>query len=478
MTLKVLVVAVALSVGGWKADASSLQRGTASTPDGRLHQLEQWLGALLHHSPGVIDDEIVVVGTRSNADLQILYIDAATVVRILRNRSLAAENATFIITTQREPSGRSPLQVFRYTPRELVRLKQLACAVGGFLESVPCAWTKLTIMSDPVLSSLSSAAATVRTDMNANFILRRAALMHSDVVMMGLAVPAEPDRTPGRQSVRMRISDGQQSGLSEADVHWELSRKLLDLVAAPGTVKLAPAGDDMVRRWYIATSAWMQLGGHHDNAHIGHGREVFPDDADLAMLAGAQHEAYAMPAVQTAVRSAFLPTGVRLDVGSERDELKNAEKLLRRATELNPDFAEARIRLGHVLSASGKDAEAAEQLKRGLEATDEKLFRYYGSLFLGAAQEKLGHGDAAKAAYERAATLVPTAQSPLLGLSELARRAGHRDEALRDMEKVYSLESSGSLDADPWWRYTYTQGRNAEALLDSLQLPFRLEERR
>src|SRR5437763_4468166 len=117
----------------------------------------------------------------------------------------------------------------------------------------------------------------------------------------------------------------------------------------------------------------MQRDGHHDKNHLEHGREIFPDDADLAMLMGAHHEAYATPGVQTAVRSAFLPTGVRLDVQSERTELRDAEKYLRRAVELKPDYAEAHIRLGRVLALIGRDAEAADHLRRGLQCTDEPL---------------------------------------------------------------------------------------------------------
>jgi protein O-GlcNAc transferase len=174
------------------------------------------------------------------------------------------------------------------------------------------------------------------------------------------------------------------------------------------------------------------------------------------------------------VRSAFLPTGVRLNVAAQRTELRDAEKLLRRAVELKPDFAEAHIRLGRVLEILGHTAEAAEHLVKGVEATDEPPLRYYGSLFLGAAEAQLGHDAAARAAYERAAALFPNAQSPPLGLSELARRAGHRDEALREIEKVYRLESTWNRTADPWWTYNYAQGRNADALLDALQKPFRL----
>lgn len=473
MTLKLLVVAGALSALVSTASAGWAQ--PAPSRDPRLERFEQWLGALLHHSPGFVDDGIVVVGQQSNAELQVLFVDATTVVRILRNPNLASESAGVPISVPSARAGQTP-RLVPYTPREISRLKQIACAVGGSLEGRPCEWTKPEVARDAVLSSLSSAAAAVRQDMNANFIVRRAGLMHTDVAMLGLAAPSAPDLSPGQQSVRMSISDGHQTGLTQPDLHWEFARKLMDLVAAPESVKPAPGGDAMVRRWYVATAAWMLVGGHHENTHLNHGREIFPDDPELAMLSGAQHEAYATPSVQTAVRSAFLPTGVRLDVASERTELRDAEKDLRRAIELKPDFAEAQVRLGRVLSQTGRDAEAVDHLTRGLDATRESLLRYYGSLFLGAAEEKLGHVDAAKVAYERAAMLYPSAQSPLLGLSELARRAGHRDDALKAMERVYGLERISPSDGDPWWRYTYVQGRNADALIDALQKPFRLAD--
>jgi len=419
----------------------------------------------------------VVVGKRSNAELQLLLVDATTVIRIVRSPNLASESAGVPIPVSRDRAGQT-LRSVSYTPREISRLKQIACAVGGFLDGRPCEWTKPAVASDAVLSSLSSGATAVRQDMNANFIVRLGALMHTDVAMLGLAAPSVLDLSPGQQSIRMSISDGHQTGLTQPDLHWEFGRKLMDLVAAPGSVKPAPGGDAMVRRWYIATSAWMQLGGHHENSHMNRGREIFPDDPELAMLSGAQHEAYATPSVQTAVRSAFLPTGVRLDVGSERSELRDAEKDLRRAIELRPDFAEAQVRLGRVLHQTGRDAEAVAHLTRGLDATRDSLLLYYGFLFLGAAQEKLGQFDTAKAAYERAATLYPSAQSPLLGLSELARRAGHRDDALKAMEKVYELGETSSRDEYPWWRYTYVQGRAADELIDALQKPFRLADSR
>jgi len=470
MIFRPVVVAVAASIVMFPA-VSAAQPGGVPPADVRMQRLERWLDAVFQHNPGLIDDRIADIGKLSDVDLQILLVDATTIVRIIRTPSLATSHAGISMTLP--GAQRQTPRPARYAPTEVTRLKQLACAIGGLADSAPCEWTRPAITDDRVLASLASRATAIRDDLNANFIVRRGGLLHSDVAMFGLAVPHEMGLSPSQQSVRMSISDGHQAGLISADLHWEVARQLIDLVAAPGTMKPAPGGDAMVRRWYVATSTWLQHDGHYDNIHIARGREIFPDDPDLLLLAGALHESYASPAIQTAVRSAVLPTGIKLGVESERTEIKDAERFLRRATELKSDFAEAQIRLGHVLALMGRDAEAAEHLRTGLAATDEKLLQYYGSLFLGAVEERLAHDDASKAAYERAAVLFPDAQSPLLGLSEVARHQGHRDEAQRQIEKVYAL-GRGSRDDEPWWTYTYAQGRHADELLEQVQQPFRL----
>jgi hypothetical protein len=48
----------------------------------------------------------------------------------------------------------------------------------------------------------------------------------------------------------------------------------------------------------------------------------------------------------------------------------------------------------------------------------------------------LRHVDAAREAYTRAARLRPTAQTPRIALSELARRSGDREAAMREMQVV------------------------------------------
>jgi hypothetical protein len=97
------------------------------------------------------------------------------------------------------------------------------------------------------------------------------------------------------------------------------------------------------------------------------------------------------------------------------------------------------------------------------------------SCFLGAAEEALGHGDAAQAAYRQAKAVFPRAQSPYLALSAFDARRGDRTGATQSIEEVFALPSEAESRDDPWWRYRTTPGRNAADLLDELWKPFREE---
>jgi tetratricopeptide (TPR) repeat protein len=229
----------------------------------------------------------------------------------------------------------------------------------------------------------------------------------------------------------------------------------------------------MVRQWYRATAAWMQLREDHDKLHLDEARELFPADPDILFLSGCQHETYAGPQIQTAARSAVLPTGVKLDIASDRGELREAEAMFRRALEVKPDHPEARMRHGHVLALLGRHADAVVELRRAAGELEDPQLLYYAELFLGAEEETLGNRDAAGAAYTHAAELSPRAQSPLLALSELARRYGDRPAALRAMERLFTLSGDDrSEHDDPWWWYYVAQARDADDLLDAMRRPF------
>jgi tetratricopeptide (TPR) repeat protein len=232
----------------------------------------------------------------------------------------------------------------------------------------------------------------------------------------------------------------------------------------------------MVRQWYRATASWMQLREDHDKLHLTRARELFPADPDILFLSATQRETYAGAAIQSAVRSAVLPTGVTMDVGSDRSELREAEFLFRQTLQVKPDYPEARLRYGRVLDALGKHAESAAALRRAVADLTDRQMLYYGELFLGAAEEALGNRDAARVSYEHAAELYPRAQSPLLALSKLARRYGDRGGALRAIDRLFALDGE-ERDAhdDPWWWYYVAQARDGESLLEAMQRPYLTE---
>ncbi len=253
---------------------------------------------------------------------------------------------------------------------------------------------------------------------------------------------------------------------------------LLDYVKTPGSERIAPGGDEMVRDWYRATAAWMQDRQDYDTNHLDRAREVLPADPIILFLSGSLAETYAAPHIQSALRSAVAPAGTVFAIGSDRAELRRAEGFYRRALAADSSLPELHMRFGHVLLLLEHDADAAKELRVALESEGDPLLRYYGELFLGAAEERLGHTDAARQAYSEAGALYPNAQSPHLALSALARRLGDRATAFKEMQIVFGLQQADSPPDDPWWTYYKSQARNADDLLDEMWRPFLSEAER
>jgi Tfp pilus assembly protein PilF len=154
-------------------------------------------------------------------------------------------------------------------------------------------------------------------------------------------------------------------------------------------------------------------------------------------------------------------------VGSEGAELREAERLYRRALEQDETYVEARIRLGRVLGRRGRHDEAARQLRQAIAATKEPLLLYYANMFLGAEAEALRRLDEARDAFARAGALYPAAQSPRLAMSALSARAGDRAAALQALEAISSREPVNP-DDDPWWGYFSSQARNVDRLVNEM----------
>ena len=326
----------------------------------RLIRLEQWLKAVARHAPGETDDALLAVAAWPNAALKLLWIDANVLTQTIRSVNVNR----FTV----RPEGQRVGTQVRYSSSQTHRLRVLACAAGGALVETACMAMDAGSEVDPELRQIAALARAAKLRGADNYILRRGAILHADVAILApaaMAAPGEVGRpSGGLERFRMEISDGQEIDLHQSAVHWEIARMLLDFIRPRGADHADPAHDEMVRQWYRATAAWMQLREDHDKLHLDRARAIFPSDPDILFLSACQHETYGGAPIQTAMRSAALPTGVTIDVGSERVELREAEGLLRRLLDLKSDHAEARMRYGRVLGGLGKHAEAAARSGR------------------------------------------------------------------------------------------------------------------
>lgn len=455
------VLAVVLVLAG---SGSGLAQGT----DLRVTRVEQWLNAVIDHEPGTTDEAAVHVASWSAQGIRTLWVDANVIAQLMRD----PRKAGFSVKAEHQPAP----QPIRYTTVQLRRMQALACAAAGILTHPACVEIRAAASLDADLLRLSDRAAASRLAGDDNFLLRRGALLHADIAMRmpDIVEPVSVMRpVGGPQRIRIHTSDGMALDVGQLAPHWELARMLLDAVRTPGGSNPAPGSDAMVRLWYRSTAAWMQAREQHDTDHLDRARALFPNDADILFLSACQHEIYAGAQVQSALRAMPVPTGMRSDIASERTELHQAESFFRRAIAANPMMSEAHLRYGRVLFRLERYGDAINELKKALASIEDDEQRYYGELFLGAAEAALRNIEAAREAYGRAAQLRPQAQSPRIALSELARRSGDRGGALRQLQIVFDLPPIETELTDPWWRYHVVQARNAEDLLEALRRPFR-----
>jgi tetratricopeptide (TPR) repeat protein len=441
--------------------STSVASAPQSDADARMVRVEEWLKAILHHHPGEFDDAAERMAGWSYAELQALSIDAVALSQLMRDQRLSF----FTYRTPRQPK---PQQI-RFMPRQMDRLRLLACAAAGIVKEQACVARKAPFLLDEELLLLSERVAAARKQGQLDYVLRRAAMLHADVAMSSGSELFESGATQlagAIQRLTISVEDGRNTATYFGAVHWDIARSLLDVVR--------PAGDPMVLLWYQATAAWMQAGAYHENTdHLLQGLRLFPRDATLLFLSGCEHESFARPSIQAAMRSIVLPPGYELAVKSDETELRDAEALFRRALAQQPEHLEARLRLGRVLLMRGRAREAAEELRRANTAATDDLMKYYAAMFLGSAEEALGNDDESDELYSRASALYPNAQSPHVAHSALARRRGDRTGAQAGIERVFELAAEYPDGDDPWWTYDIVAGRNAETLLDELEQMFR-----
>lgn len=398
----------------------------------RFDLLRAWLDAAERHEPGLLDPPLFAAARWSLDDLIKLRVDVSVLFFLVERPSL---------------------QRVRFVPSDEMRRTMSPRALTGFA----------LVFEGPALDELRALAHRVRFA-TPDAILKRGVLLHTDVVTLGLDAgePASGSRRPGFIPLRVYVDDGRLGGMSYAPAHWELARLLAARIAATANA------EHWVTDWYRATVAFLQRERQYGSEHLRQAIKVVSADARLLLLAGAEHEALASPAVQTFLKSGATGSSVKLGAQSADRELVEAERLLRQALEIDDGLDEARIRLGRVLGLAGRHAAAAMELRAAAGTVSDPLLEYYASLFLGAQLNSLADQGGARRAFARAAELYPRARSAHLGLAQLAWRMADPLELSRQLGILLDTEDPVA-EIDPWFTYHSAQGRDAAALLQSVR---------
>jgi hypothetical protein len=421
----------------------------------RLDRLEAWVAAVGRHTPGELDEAALEINQWSAADLHDVWLDVGSLAGLVREPTVTIFFAPADWRIRLMPAGwqtefvPSRASTISYSGRDIERLRRLAAPLG------------------------------TPTDGGENALLKRGAMLHADVAMLA---PADARLTvkpgsAGTRRYRLHVDDGRPGEIRTEANHWDMGRRLLERVRYhdPKGAARGPALDDTVRLWYVATCAYLISVGDLDPEHFVRAVELFPKNPDLLFLRAALHETMAGARRQLAMRKADVPAGVNFAIGTRGDELSFAERFYKSALESAPSFDEARVRYARVLGARGHHDEAVKELQR-LAGVQEPLLQYYTALFLGGELEALGKDAEARRAYERAAALLPTAQSPRLALSRLA--AGPDRSAAREaLLTLTEQESRGDARDDPWWVYDLVAGRGADLALTALHKAIESERR-
>jgi len=343
----------------------------------------------------------------------------------------------------------------------------------------------------PAQAQILELVRSVKENPGVGLFLRRAVILHTDAAVYESRLPSPPDDAPAQpvyppatgpgsrrnplapppllSNERFLVqSDARVVGTTPATWHWPFARYLVDQLLAPAVV---PQDDHAFAvDWYHAVAAFLfAIGNHGDaNDHLHYAIKVLPDEARVVFDLGCYDEILGLPLYQalSADPSNRNPmTQMAVGVPSETEADAEAERMFRRALEIEPGYAEARVRLARLLDERGRYDEAAEQVDRALAGTLDRVPSFFARLFGGRAAMGRGRFDDALAHYVAASKIYPEAQSALLGASHAAMMASDVPAAL---SYVRRLAVDPDRRVDPWWDYGRGPGRAVDELLQKV----------
>jgi hypothetical protein len=312
--------------------------------------------------------------------------------------------------------------------------------------------------------------------------LKRAVVLHTDAAIFANRFPAPPDDAPRSvpSSAGRRLDppvpllwnepvvltrDGQLVG--EAVVTWHLvfARSLVD----PRPFGPMAPGDDFVGEWYHAIAAYLFANGMNGDAagHLNRAAQVCPNDARLVFDRATYAETLGLPIYQVVHDDprTWRP-GFAAQIPTEERTNAEAERLYRRALEIDPSYVEASVRLARLLDHRGQHDEAAAEISKVLDANVAGVVGFYARLVAGRIASSRGRYDEALQRYRDALKLFGTAQSAIIGSSHAALMGADVADALAPLGHLRAIDAT--FNSDPWWDYPLGAGRDVNALMAHL----------
>jgi hypothetical protein len=336
-------------------------------------------------------------------------------------------------------------------------------------------------------NAIRSLAHSVRQAPGTATFLERAAVLHSDTLIFANRFPAPPDDVPSmppsdsnpRVRTNLRadttpplltnrrvtlVRDGQVLGDAPADWNLPFARSLLDELLRGMPL---PEERAFVGEWYHAIAAYLLAAGKNGDAtgHLQQAERVLPDDARLLFDRGTHAETLGLPIYQAVHDTVASSANLISSLPSEDKMNGDAERLYRRALEVDPSYVEARVRLARLLQHRGQLDAAAAQIARALDAAPTGAVGYYTHVVAGRIASAGSRYDEALRQYRAALNLYGDAQSALLGASHAALMLAEVSATLTPLER---LGGNHAADSDPWWEYRLGAGRDVNQLMAEL----------
>jgi len=160
------------------------------------------------------------------------------------------------------------------------------------------------------------------------------------------------------------------------------------------------------------------------------------------------------------------PLMLRSLIDQARFDLVQAEEVVRRAVDLDPNNLTAQIQLATLLFGRGATDEAAQVVATALRLAPGNA---YANSLWGFIQLTLRNEDGARQAFARASQANPALADPHLGLGIIAMRHGDEEHAMAEVTSAVLLEPRRALLRSYWAKMLYQLGRHEKAL-DVLQV--------